>query len=288
MAAAAQVCCGASDQFVECGIGQKGAVIEARRTIDFLNIPVDVLDTHGLFERIVALARSGKPNKVTYLNAHCTVLACRDAGYRDFLNRADLVYADGQSVVWAARLLGDNLPCRSTGADFLADFCRGFAGQGLRVYLFGAAPGRAEKAAGKLREAAPGLEIVGVRNGYFEPHENEALVADIVEARPDILIVGMGVPLQEEWIDRNLDRLNVPVVWGVGALFDFVAGDLARGPKFLVDNGFEWLCRLCVEPKRLWKRFLIGNLKFIFYVLAYKFSRKKAGGKADGASRESE
>jgi len=84
----------------------------------------------------------------------------------------------------------------------------------------------------------------------------------------------MGVPYQEMWIDENAARLNVPVIWGVGALFDFMSGELRRGPKWLVDNGFEWLCRLCIEPGRLWRRYLLGNFKFVRHVLSYRFSRK--------------
>ena len=246
-----------------------------RRTIDFMGINVDALDTRGLFDGIVSFAEGKKPRKVLYLNAHCAVTALKNKAYRDVLNRADLVYPDGQSIVWAARFLGDPLPCRSTGADFLPDFCRGFAERGLRLFFLGAAPGVAEKAAERLKVLAPGLEVAGTRHGYFKPDENDEILEEISQARPHILIVGMGVPLQEFWIDENASRLDVPVVWGVGALFDFISGELARGPRILVDHGFEWLCRLCIEPRRLWKRFLWGNCVFTAYVLAERFSSRR-------------
>jgi N-acetylglucosaminyldiphosphoundecaprenol N-acetyl-beta-D-mannosaminyltransferase len=247
-----------------------------RESIDFLGIEVDVLDTQGIYKRIMDFVREGTPHKAYYLNAHCTNIAHADGAYRDVLNRADLVYADGLSIVMGARLLGKRLPGRSTGADFLPKFCRGFADNHLRVFFLGAAPGIAEKAAARLKEDIPSLEIVGTQHGFFDQEETEAVVGRIRQAKPHIVIVGMGVPYQEMWIDENAEALGVPVVWGVGALFDFISGELRRGPKFLVDHGFEWLCRLCIEPGRLWRRYLLGNLNFVRHVLAYRFSRKGA------------
>lgn len=251
-------------------------VAAVRRVTDFLGINVDVLDTQGLFDRIVALVEERRQRKVMYLNAHCTVTAKKNSEYRDILNRADLVYADGMSVVWGARLLGSRLPGRSTGADFLPGFCKGFAERGYRLFFLGSKPDIIEKARLRLTEAVPGLNVVGTHHGYFKPHENDQVLEKISAADPHILIVGMGVPLQENWIDVNCSCLNVPVVWGVGALFDFMSGELPRGPQWLVDHGFEWLCRLCIEPRRLWKRFIFGNFQFMMYVLSHKLTGKSA------------
>lgn len=247
-----------------------------RRTIDFLGITVDVVDTQGLFNRIVDFVEAGVPRKITYLNAHCTVMAENNPRYKEILNRQDLVYADGQGVVWGARVLGAHLPCRSTGADFLPDFCKKFAEKGYRLYFLGAEPGVAEGAAKKLTEMVPGLQVVGTHHGYLANVDNDQLVAEINSARPDIVIVGMSVPLQEEWVEKSYSSLDVPVLWSVGALFNFVSGDLARGPSVLVDHGFEWLCRLFIEPRRLWRRFIFGNMKFIYYVLRQKLSGKRS------------
>jgi len=247
-----------------------------RRTIDFLGIRLDVLDTEGLFNRIVDFVEARTPRKVTYLNAHCTVMAMNDPAYKEALNRHDLVYADGQGVVWASKLFDSALPCRSTGADFLPPFCAGFAERGHRLFFLGAEPGVAQNAADRLKEKVPSLDVVGTHHGYLEGIDNAALVAEINAAKPDILIVGMGVPLQENWVEKNFASLEIPVIWSVGALFNFISGDLARGPRFLVDHGFEWLCRLFIEPRRLWRRFIFGNVKFIYYVLAHKLSGKKS------------
>jgi len=253
-----------------------------RRVSDFLGIKIDVLGTEGLFYRLVDFVEEGGPRKVMYLNAHCAVIAKKDLRYKRVLNRSDLVYADGMSIVWGARLLGARIPERSTGADFLPNFCEGFAERGYRIYFLGSEPGIAEKAAGKLRERIPNLQIVGTHHGFFTPEEEDRVLEDIARTKPHILIVGMGVPYQEQWIDVQCERLNVPVIWGVGALFDFISGELTRGPQWLVDNGFEWLCRLCVEPGRLWQRYLVGNMKFAWYLFSYKMCKR------NGSSRPTE
>jgi len=245
-----------------------------RNTINFMGVNIDVVATEELYSRIVECAVDSKTHKVMYVNADCILIAQKDAAYRKILNRADLVYADGMSIVWGARLLGKYLPGRSTAADFMMQFCREFAEKGLGIYLLGARPGVVEAAGVKLKQAIPELKIVGTRHGYFQHEENEKIIDQINRATPHILLIGLGAPYQEKWIDRNFNRINVPVIWGVGGLFDFLSGRLKRGPQFLLDNGFEWFCRLCVEPSRLWKRYLIGNLLFMWYVLRWKFSRK--------------
>lgn len=234
-------------------------------------IKTDNIDSEGLLKKTIKYAGDGKTRKVMYLNAACSLLALKDRGYRTILNRADLVYADGFSIVLGARLWGTRLPGRMTGADFIADFCRAYAKHGISIYLLGAKDGVAEEAAVKLKEQAPGLKVVGTHHGYFDHFDCDAVIDEINRARPKILLVGFGAPYQEKWIERNADRLDVAVLWGVGGLFDFISGRTRRGPKWLLDNGMEWLCRLAVEPRRLWRRYLIGNTKFVLYLFWYRF-----------------
>jgi N-acetylglucosaminyldiphosphoundecaprenol N-acetyl-beta-D-mannosaminyltransferase len=143
------------------------------------------------------------------------------------------------------------------------------------VYLLGARPGVAQEAARRLQARYPDLEIVGVHHGFFDHAagslENEAVVREINDARPDILLVGMGMPLQEYWLMENQDRLQGGVVLTGGAVFDYVSGGLRRGPRALTHSGFEWLARLLVEPRRLWRRYLIGNPLFLLRVLRQRF-----------------
>jgi N-acetylglucosaminyldiphosphoundecaprenol N-acetyl-beta-D-mannosaminyltransferase len=204
------------------------------------------------------------------------LISIKNERYRQTLNRADLVYADGVGIVWGARLWGHRLPDRSTAADFMPDFCKTFAEHGLRVYLMGARQGIAKEAADCLLKKVPNLRIVGTQHGYFKQEETEEIKQRINLARPDVLLIGLGAPYQEFWIEDNISELDVPVIWGVGGLFDFISGRTKRGPQWLLDHGFEWLCRLVVEPRRLWRRYLIGNSKFVLYILWHRFIVKRS------------
>ena len=244
---------------------------ENRQTINLLGVKIDVVDTRGLEERITAFAGSDEKRSVMYVNADCMLLARKNEKYRRVLNNCDLVYADGVGVVYGARLWGRRLPGRSTAADFMPDFCDNFAAKGLRLFFLGAARGVAAEAAARLRQEIPGLQIVGIQHGYFRPEQTAGIISEINRAGPDIVVVGLGAPYQELWISANRRGINAPVVWGVGGLFDFLSGRTRRGPRFLLDNGFEWLCRLLTEPKRLWRRYLLGNTKFVLYLLWCRF-----------------
>jgi N-acetylglucosaminyldiphosphoundecaprenol N-acetyl-beta-D-mannosaminyltransferase len=171
----------------------------------------------------------------------------------------------------AARMLGRRIPARITYADWiwrLADFA---AAEGFSLYFLGARPGVAQEAARRLRERYPGLRIVGVRHGYFDHSagsaENEAVLEEINDAAPDILLVGLGMPLQEIWLTQNRHRLDANVALSGGAVFDNVSRRVRRGPRILTERSFEWLARLIEEPRRLWRRYLLGNPLFLLRVL---------------------
>lgn len=248
---------------------------ESRSVASFLGVGLDRLNADGLLERVIGYSKAKRRGKIMYLNADCILLAMRDREYMAILNRADLVYADGIGVVLGAKLFGEKLPGRMTGADFMPDFCDKFEKSGLSIYLLGGREGAAAGAAKRLKQRCPGLKVAGAHHGYFDHERSGSVIEAINRANPHILLVGFGAPRQERWIDRNAERLDVPVIWGVGGLFDFLSGDTRRGPKWLLDNGFEWLCRLFVEPRRLWKRYLIGNAKFILYLFWYRFFSNK-------------
>jgi N-acetylglucosaminyldiphosphoundecaprenol N-acetyl-beta-D-mannosaminyltransferase len=242
-----------------------------RGVIELLGVRVAALDTGGLQTRILEqLQRSGQ-SRVMYVNADCMLKATRNAKYRSILNRADIVYADGLGVVWAARFLGQEMPGRSTAADFMPCFAKAFGEEGYRAYLLGGKPGVAQKAAAFLANCSS-LPIAGFHHGYFRWEESDEVIAEINAARADIVLVGFGAPAQELWIDQYGDRLNVSLVWGVGGLFDFLSGRTPRGPKWLWNNGFEWLCRLIVEPRRLWRRYIFGQIRFVLYVVRSRYS----------------
>lgn len=245
--------------------------MKERVMINILGVRVDVVDTQGLCKKVIEFVLDGKQHKIMYVNADCLLLSLKNKFYQQVINKADLVYADGIGVVWGARILGHHLPGRSTGADFVPDFCKVFADHDLGIYLIGAREGVAEEAANRLKMKVPHLKIVGTHHGYFAKEDRERIIASINNAKPHILLVGFGAPYQEMWIDEHATRLQASVIWGVGGLFDFLSGRTRRGPQLLLNHGFEWLCRLIVEPRRLWRRYLIGNTKFVYYLLRHRF-----------------
>jgi N-acetylglucosaminyldiphosphoundecaprenol N-acetyl-beta-D-mannosaminyltransferase len=228
------------------------------------------LDANGLYEKILGFVGDKGTHRVMYVNAHCVGVSRRDKEYRRILNSADLLYVDGISLVWTAGLLGQNVPCRLTAADFMPFFFNRFARNGVRVYLLGAKPGVAEVMASRLRKKNGEIQIVGTHHGFFEQWESEKIVEEINKSNADIVMVGMGVPYQEKWIEAHYKKIDARVIWGVGALFDFFSGNLPRGPQWLLDAGFEWLCRLVSEPRRLWRRYLVGNFLFVLHVMQWK------------------
>jgi len=243
-----------------------------KHRVDVLGVGVDPLTVDELHAEIENLVRHGERGLMLNVNAHCLNLCYEDPKLRDFTNGAEVVFCDGVGVMLAARILGKkSIPERITYAEWtwqLADFA---AAQGFSLYLLGARPGVAQEAARRLKDRYPDLKIAGVRHGYFDHSagsaENKAVVDEINAVAPDILLVGLGMPLQDRWLMENWQSLDVRVGLTGGAVFDYVSGRLRRGPHLLTDNGFEWLARLLLEPRRLWRRYLIGNPLFLLRVL---------------------
>jgi N-acetylglucosaminyldiphosphoundecaprenol N-acetyl-beta-D-mannosaminyltransferase len=243
------------------------------------DIPVDLARPGELLERITGwVARGERGRRVMYVNAHVLNQSLEQPGLRDALHAADLVYCDGYGVRLAAKALDVQIPHRMTGADWiwdLAALCESDAAQ-PSVYLLGSEPGHAAEAAERLQHRYPGLQIVGAHHGYFELGSDHAerVLEDINARRPDILLVGMGTPKQELWVEQNAARVDAGVLWTVGALFDYVSGHTPRAPGWLADNGLEWIFRLAIEPQRMWRRYLLGNPVFVSRVAAQARERK--------------
>jgi N-acetylglucosaminyldiphosphoundecaprenol N-acetyl-beta-D-mannosaminyltransferase len=219
---------------------------------------------------VTATIRAGRRISVMYVNVHCMNLCHDDRRYASILEGADIVYCDGTGVRLGARLEGRHIPERMTGADWISDLCRLAVKDGISLFLLGGAPGVAQSAAICLRVRHPGVTIVGTASGYGLNHQTIDLLNDL---KPDIVLIGMGSPTQEKWIARHRDEIDAPILWAVGALFDFVSGRIWRGPAWLTEHGFEWACRLVVEPRKLWRRYLIGNPRFILRVLRERVRR---------------
>ncbi|MBN2326375.1 MAG: exopolysaccharide biosynthesis polyprenyl glycosylphosphotransferase [Candidatus Omnitrophica bacterium] len=231
-----------------------------------MGIDIDSLTAAEFLQRIDEFVENGAPRQISYLNADCLNKCWSDRSYREAVIESDLVYADGMGVVWASRLFGHPLPERLNANDLLPQFCRRAEEKGHRIFLLGGENGIAEKAKDDLQSKYPNLQIVGCHKGYFTEEESEEVIQKIREVKPDILIVGMGAPKQELWIRRHLKELGVPVAWGVGGLLDYSAKGLRRAPVWMRKSGLEWFWRLCLEPRRLWRRYILGNILFTFRV----------------------
>ncbi|RMD84794.1 MAG: WecB/TagA/CpsF family glycosyltransferase [Candidatus Dadabacteria bacterium] len=202
---------------------------------------------------------------VVLANAHTINLALSDSDYHAILRRACVVLRDGIGISIAARLFGGVLHNNFVGTDFVPAFLGDLAPRRPRVFLYGARPGRAETAARVLAATCPGVDIVGCEHGYVRACD---VVGKIADLEPHLLLVALGNPLQERWIAENIEASRAHLAIGVGALFDYLAGAVPRAPAWVRAARFEWLYRLAVEPRRLWRRYILGNPVFLSRIAA--------------------
>jgi len=249
---------------------------QKRETISVDGIAIDVLRVAELFTQVQSLIHDVERRLVTYVNVHTLNVARQNDCLRQAYARSALTYCDGAGVVLGAKLLGLHLPERMTAATFIYDFCRQWEVDGTRLFFLGGKPGVATGAAQALKRSFPRLAIVGTHDGFFQHHHNEEdqVIRQIEVAAPDILFVGFGTPAQEHWILRNWDRLHCQVVWPIGALVDYVYGEVSRAPKWMQDHCLEWLFRLANEPRRMFGRYVVGNSAFVFRVISQRRSQK--------------
>ncbi|MBN1881397.1 MAG: WecB/TagA/CpsF family glycosyltransferase [Deltaproteobacteria bacterium] len=248
-------------------------------TVTLEGIEIARLTLDGLLDAAV-VAASGKPPGgavFMYANIHTMNLARKDRTYHEMLTRADLVYCDGVGVVLGARVAGLSIPGRLTAADFISDLASRFTKEDRSIFVLGGEPGVAEQAVGVLGSMFPGLRVTGTHHGYFDRKgmENEAVLEMLARNRPDCLFVGMGSPAQEEWALFHRDRLGIPLIWCVGATFDFVAGKVSRAPSWMRKVHLEWFHRFLMEPKRMFYRYAVGNPSFLFRMLGLRLKRMR-------------
>ncbi len=247
--------------------------------INILGVQVHPYTVAQLHEALADIIDEDRRALVLHANVHGLNLTAQNPWMRDLLNGAEIVFCDGAGVILGARILGHHIPERITYADWMWQLGEFAAARGYTLYFLGARPGVALRAADRLVERFPALKIVGVRDGYFAKEsghpENEAVLSDISRARPNILIVGMGMPLQEQWLRDNQERIEANVTLSAGAAFDYISGELQRAPTWMTDHGLEWLGRLIIDPRRLWQRYLVGNPVFLARIMRdYLFNRR--------------
>ena len=220
---------------------------------------VSQLQALDMIDQLIALIRTGGHTspcqQIVTVNTEFVMAAQKNSEFRQTINNAALVVADGIGVVWATHFVGFPTPERITGTDTLVTLAKRCADKGYRLYLLGAAPGIAEKTSVCLQALAPGLQIAGTFSGSPALAEEDAIIERIEVARTDVLCVAYGAPAQELWISRNLSRLPAAVAIGVGGAYDFLSGRQRRAPRAMQRIGLEWLYRLYREPWR-WKRML--------------------------------
>jgi exopolysaccharide biosynthesis WecB/TagA/CpsF family protein len=249
------------------GPSRRGGPRRAITSIRVLGVPIAQLDESAAIDEIARLATEEPSAHVVYVNANTLNLAHASTAYRSVLLRANLVLRDGVGVGLAARLQGRSFPANLNGTDFTPRVLRLAATRHWSVYLLGGSPGVASAAARRLERAISGLVIAGVMHGYFPARDTPSVVRRINECRPDILLVAMGNPIQELWLDRHLRSTHARLGIGVGAYFDFVAERVARAPAWVRRARLEWCFRLTQEPRRLAHRYLVGNPLFLHRVL---------------------
>ena len=231
---------------------------------------------------ITDMAAGQERATIQFINAHCVNVARRDPAYRQALARADHLLPDGSGMAIAAKMAGVELGDNLNGTDLFPEICRHAAERGQSLYLIGGRPGLAAQAAATMRSRFPGLRIAGTCHGYWLAAEEDMLIEEINASGASIVLAGLGVPMQECWIDKVRDRLSAPVVMGVGGLFDYYSGAIPRAPAPFRAVGCEWVWRLMQEPRRLFSRYILGNPLFLAAALAHGWT---ARGYADRASR---
>jgi N-acetylglucosaminyldiphosphoundecaprenol N-acetyl-beta-D-mannosaminyltransferase len=234
---------------------------------EFYDLHVDVLDRAGFFRELQnELSKPGKIS-INFLNAHCFNVAQSDPKYRDALARCTFLLNDGVGVDLAGRLCGIRFPENLNGTDLIPEMLDFFEENGMSVYLYGAKSDVIERAAGEIESRYPRLSVAGYSHGYVE--DPSILIDRINAAKADVVVLGLGVPKQELWVANHGDQLeSTRILVCGGAIFDFISGNVIRAPGIVRQLRLEWLFRLIQEPRRLSSRYILGGLKFFYYLLA--------------------
>ncbi len=224
---------------------------------------------YELINYIVKGAKQYKKTIISHVNVRGMNYAYDLSWYKDFINKSDLVFCDGFGVLLGAKICGCNLNSshRMTCPDYIENLVLACERENVSLFLLAGKPGTVDKAIIKMKAIAPNLKVRG-HHGFFDKsgEENESVIELINEFKPDVLYIGFGMPLQENWIKNNMDRIDAKVFLPLGACLDFYTDTVYRGPRWMTDRGLEWLTRLFIEPQRLWERYIVGNPLFLYRI----------------------
>ena len=246
--------------------------------VSVLGVGISVLNLRTALDAIAAAVRERRPGYICVTGVHGVMEAQKDEAFRKILNGAFLCTPDGMPMVWAGKLNGYREMSRGYGPDLMLDVCAWSETSGARHFFYGGADGVAELLARKLKERFPKLAVAGTFTPPFRPltgEEVQALQTQISAAKPDILWVGLSTPKQEKFMAEFRPRLQVTLMIGVGAAFDFHSGRVKQAPRWMQRSGLEWFYRLCSEPRRLAKRYLRNNPLFLGRILGQLTGWKK-------------
>lgn len=241
----------------------------------FYHLRLNNLNTEEALEYCRQCFLSPGAKSIFFVNAHCFNVSKNDKDYLQALHECELVLNDGAGIKIASKLINLELKENMNGTDFIPRLLALAASDDKGVYLLGAEPGVARDAAKNLTAEHEGLDIRGTTSGYFSADDEPDVIAKINESRAEIVVVGMGVPLQEKWISQNKHRFeHAKIIVAGGAIIDFSAGRVRRAPGIFRALGLEWLYRFAQEPRRLFNRYFIGNWKFLYYVLSDRMASR--------------
>jgi N-acetylglucosaminyldiphosphoundecaprenol N-acetyl-beta-D-mannosaminyltransferase len=255
-------------------------VLESIQQREILGTSLAMTDYDHALDAMDEMVARREPGIVCAVAVHAVTVGYEDPEMHEALRRATLVLPDGMPVVWAANMLGESLRERVYGPELMLRYNDRCAERGHRVWLYGGRDqGSLVQLALNMRQRHPGITIVGGYAPPFRPlssQEEDEVVRQINDARPDVLWVGIGVPKQEKWMARMRDRLEVPVMCGVGAAFDFHAGRISQAPEWMQQRGLEWIYRIAQEPRRLLPRYLYYNPRFVMAFARQYIAERRA------------
>lgn len=244
------------------------------KTVKLFDCDVANLTMKETLDEIEKIIQKGQVTQHVVINAGKIVQMSKDQRLKEIVKNCPIINADGQSIVWASKLLNKPLPERVAGIDLMDNLIRISAKKKYGIYFFGAKEDVVREVIKKYKYKYPTLKVSGYRNGYFNEEDISSIVNDMRKSNADILFVAFSSPKKEYWLSENIDKINIPFCMGVGGSFDVIAGKTKRAPKWMQRIGLEWFYRFLQEPGRMWKRYLVGNTKFGLLTLR-EFINKK-------------
>ena len=242
-------------------------VAVSQDVVSILGISIRNMTMSDALEWVVERAAGDSPGQICFVNADCANIAYGNREYQAMLHQSALVLADGIGMKLAGKLLGCEIRQNVNGTDLFPRLCESLAGTGVGIFLLGARPGVAEKVSDWIRERYPSTLVSGCRDGYFSAAEEPEVIGEISGSGAAVLLVAFGAPRQDLWIHSHLAATGVKVAMGVGGLFDFYSGRIPRAPVWMREVGAEWLYRFYQEPRRMWRRYFVGNAVFLWRVV---------------------